>query len=984
MPAMSSAVPQVHRPRLMAAFDAIKTKRALFLIAPAGFGKTVALQQYLENLRFPHAYVALDDGLTQRGRSLWRELTEQLSALEPGLTQILGALESSDPGLEDAVQALANLTVDWVLAIDRYELAEQRSSQLGILRQLLPALLTDQRLSRGHLLLASRISPSFPHMRLLLQGQLEIIYTNQLSFTTAEVREYLERARGEAQPPGVARSRWIETSGWPAGVALLEERGRPAVFQYLDEEVLPTLPAEVAEFAIAASPLDSLAPSVCDLVLGRSDSTERSREIETLNLFVDRTASGYPKLQPLFQQYLQSKLPRATRAEVQSRAGTLLAHLPDVPGALRHYTLAKAWDLLIPLLQEHGRSLIESGHASDVHAALSAPARQDALPPDLVLLHAETYMRLGAMPQGATALSLVNRDELAAPQRHQLAILEGWLALFESRPNDALGLAEQGLAAGDCPPFQHAHFLRLAGAAHGMLRQNAPAEQRGLAALAAFQAIHSLAEAGYQKMELGGLMFDRCELQAAASWLREAVDTFEKLERGDYLPAALAQLGRVLAELGELDEALSLLARARKLVADWPDHPVVADILRNIGIAYWALQRPRLAEEAFRGSERVSRRVGHTAGEQAAILGLAITHAHMGRVNEARTLIEPLRNRCASHLVRMRFLMAELSIAWHDGQDDEALTLCDRLLLSHGSAGSAGTRYARTAALFRLASLVRLEAPRSAVEAAASTVVYEFGESEFVALIHRDVARVAAAGARAHPDPRVRNSPLWKLTGKALARVDDVGLNDDWLTTLEVRALQPSLGVRLNGQVYEGSWHSALDVFLYLVHRPEGGTALEVAHALWGSRASEHALQQRFHTMLSALRRILGESSIIRGTATRPSRYQLRPDLAITYDVARLEQLARSLLAANASEAQLPALSEVRQLRAASYWPARELRSPWFSAIDQHIEQLYVRLLDREIALRSSVDNQDVAELRALLDHVRTRNHRVRPNLRIV
>src|SRR5204863_879 len=116
-----------------------------------------------------------------------------------------------------------------------------------------------------------------------------------------------------------------------------------------------------------------------------------------------------------------------------------------------------------------------------------------------------------------------------------------------------------------------------------------------------------------------------------------------------------------------------------------------------------------------------------------------------------------------------------------------------------------------------------------------------------------DVGDVARIGARSHPDVHVRASDVWQGGRPAT----EAGLDPQRKrpAELNVLLLQRSLRVEVDGQLYTQGWRRALDLFLYFAQQPDGGTALEIASRLWGGeQVSKGALQQRFHSMLSALR----------------------------------------------------------------------------------------------------------------------------------
>lgn len=116
------------------------------------------------------------------------------------------------------------------------------------------------------------------------------------------------------------------TEGWSAAIylAALSLRGRPEpgafvddftgtnrhVTDFLSEDVMARLPADVTEFLLHTCVLDELTPSLCDAVAAVTDSAERLRWLEGSNLFVvplDEHRHTY-RYHHLFGQYLLAEL----------------------------------------------------------------------------------------------------------------------------------------------------------------------------------------------------------------------------------------------------------------------------------------------------------------------------------------------------------------------------------------------------------------------------------------------------------------------------------------------------------------------------------------------------------------------------------------------------------------------------------------------------------------------------------------------------
>jgi LuxR family maltose regulon positive regulatory protein len=188
----------------------------VLVCAPAGFGKTALLADWLRSDGRPVAWLSLDAGDNDPVR-FWRHLVAALDRARPGIGErvapLLGPPPSSFGGL---VTALINELAahpgenEVVLVLDDYHLVDARQvhDSLAFLLEHLPPGLC--------LVLASRSDPPLPLARLRARGQLAELRTDDLRFT-AERRLCCGNRPGPACPQQQLR-RW-----WPAPRA-----GRPA------------------------------------------------------------------------------------------------------------------------------------------------------------------------------------------------------------------------------------------------------------------------------------------------------------------------------------------------------------------------------------------------------------------------------------------------------------------------------------------------------------------------------------------------------------------------------------------------------------------------------------------------------------------------------------------------------------------------------------------------------------------------------------
>lgn len=291
----------VLRPRLIERLDHSLSHKLTLVSAPAGFGKTTLLSEWVASCERPVAWLSLDRG----DSDLTRFLAYLVAALQTVVADVgegvLGALQSPQPPpVESILTALLNeiatLPEDFVLFLDDYHAidAGQVDEALTFLIDHLPL--------QMHLVIASREDPQLPLARLRARGQLTELRATDLRFTVNEAAEFLGGVMGLnllAEEIGALEDR---TEGWIAGLqmAALSMQGREDitgfiesftgshrfVLDYLVEEVLQQQPERVRTFLLQTSILERLSGPLCDAVTGQGDGRGMLEALERGNLFV--------------------------------------------------------------------------------------------------------------------------------------------------------------------------------------------------------------------------------------------------------------------------------------------------------------------------------------------------------------------------------------------------------------------------------------------------------------------------------------------------------------------------------------------------------------------------------------------------------------------------------------------------------------------------------------------------------------------------
>lgn len=172
----------------------------------------------------------------------------------------------------------------------------------------------------------------------LIRGRVREIGADELRFEEWETVQLLERMSGRRLPERIVTEIYADTHGWPAGIAFagldLKRRGelsegallfdRTHLHQYIFYEMFRKLAYDMQRFLVEASVLKELAPTLCDCALGRGDSAGMLRYLAREHLLLacpgEEKGTEMYSCEPLFREFLQSRLSDGRRVEVLLKA----------------------------------------------------------------------------------------------------------------------------------------------------------------------------------------------------------------------------------------------------------------------------------------------------------------------------------------------------------------------------------------------------------------------------------------------------------------------------------------------------------------------------------------------------------------------------------------------------------------------------------------------------------------------------------------
>jgi LuxR family maltose regulon positive regulatory protein len=291
----------VSRPRLLERLNEGLHRKLTLISAPAGFGKTTLVSEWIEGIERPTAWLSLDEGENDPARFL-AYLVAALQTIAAHIGEgVLGVLQSSQPPPSEAIlTALLNeittLPDHFVLVLDDYYVLDAKAVDMAL------TYLVEHLPPQMHLVIATREDPQLPLARLRARGHLTELRAADLRFTASEAAAFLTQVMGlnlEAQDIAALEGR---TEGWIAGLQLaaLSMQGHQDVpgfirafagdhryiVDYLVEEVLQRQPEPVRSFLLQTSILDRLSGPLCDAVTGQEEGKARLEALERGNFFV--------------------------------------------------------------------------------------------------------------------------------------------------------------------------------------------------------------------------------------------------------------------------------------------------------------------------------------------------------------------------------------------------------------------------------------------------------------------------------------------------------------------------------------------------------------------------------------------------------------------------------------------------------------------------------------------------------------------------
>lgn len=713
----------VERNRLLKVLDGALATRLVVLSAPAGFGKSTLLGQWISVLRDRGAalgWLALDQGDDEIGRFL-TYLVAALRRADPQLARGVPALLDSSPilpvdsVLTTIVNDLAPRTQPLFLILDdcHFLAAPEIGRFLEALLAYAPACL--------HLVVATRGPVPFQLANIRVKGQLINLDDTHLRFSLEETESFLNETQVLDLPMADIVTLQHRTEGWPAGLQLaslsLEQRQERADFirhfsgshrdvaEFLAHDVLARQSAEMLDFLLETSILTRISAPLADAVLGRDDGAAMLHAIEAANLFLiplDRERTWF-RYHHLFAEFLQSMLRQRTPqrlVELHGRAASWLSEHGQTSEAVTHALAAGDADRAAALVEDCAMPLIMQSHLTMVRQWLNLlPADLIARRPRLQLTQVWIQFHMSRPQEAARTLKAAKRSIAALAEsgaidvvqrnalRAELCTLTAGVISAADRSRTAARLAAGWL---DTLPEDKPFFKGTLGNIYAFCCYSLGDMDRARAASLKARDVHAQAQSVfglvYCDLILGLVEKSTGNLSGAHRLFERAIAlSRESLGPGSYAEAMVAIFEvELLYEWNELGAAERLLHTHRQIIEECG--LVVHEMACKLHIARLAAARGR-PDEAMAVLERAERlglekryhRLTASALNDRVRLLLARGDARSARwALRARNVDEDVGNRISNTAAELEAMaLARVLIA--EERPDAALRILDRV-----------------------------------------------------------------------------------------------------------------------------------------------------------------------------------------------------------------------------------------------------------------------------------------------------------------
>ena len=609
----------VLRGELIAKLKAGLSRKLTVLSAPAGYGKTTLLCQWIDQIQIPVAWYSADRS-DQDCVQFFTYLIHAVQTVHPDVGQdALKQLQTQSISLsyQNILGRLLNeilvVEKELLLVIDDFHLVQSKAvhDNLIFFIEHLPA--------QMHLFISTRSDPPLMLARLRSQNQMAEVRAGELAFNLSDARMFFNGIMCLHISDLDIEKLNKRTEGWIAGLQMaaislqkISDRSgfvdsfassHRYVMDYLMEEVFSCQPETVQTFLLRTSILNRMNAAICNALTNHQDGQAQLEGLEQANIFIiplDEHRCWY-RYHHLFADLLRKHLQRAfpeSISDLHLQASLAFEKQDKIMEAIEHAVKAGDFERAETLMGNIAEVLWCQGHLGTLlNWAECLPRSGNAKHPKLYAIIATCALLDGRFDQAESYLS--SAEIILDDQDHQVG---GMISAVRSYISDYRGDIESAerfgnialcnlddahatwrclasLAMGDCHvqkgPLEPAtksykeairtssmagsrFFMSIAQHRYVVMLHRRGQLHKALQAVEQYLSEDILAghRSGALNLVYGELLYERNRLAEAAEQVNISLQLCADQRHAAALPYCRMQLARIHSALGNQEDAL--------------------------------------------------------------------------------------------------------------------------------------------------------------------------------------------------------------------------------------------------------------------------------------------------------------------------------------------------------------------------------------------------------------------------------------------
>ena len=676
----------VVRQRLNQLLSEMIEKRLVLVSAPAGYGKTSLLVDFISQTYLPVCWYSIDRLDIDPSRFvayLVASIQQKFPAFghrtETALTGDQGKFNGEYIANVLINDLYENISEHFLIILDDYHLVNDSIEIQNFISKLLLDL--DE---NCHFILASRTLLSLPVIPMLAaRSAVDGMSYEELEFLPEEIQEYFQQ--NQKIPLSLEKANEIKenTEGWITGILLTSQvdkklcaiqarLGRVSGFSLQDyfSLILEQLPEEINSFLLWTSLLEEFNADRCAQVIGPIIDQKKLpwqqwiNEIQQNNLFVLPVGEqgDWLRYHPLFLDYLQntiiSEQPEVAKTILQNLARVSIQN-GEWDHAFSIYRRLGSQEDLIQLIEKFGLEMILQGRLSTLSSWF------DSLPPEVLNARPYVIALQGnvAWVLGNTSLAMtlynqaLNSMTLPENRKEMIIILSMRSASFRLS-----GKLEESIS-------DSTEILSLIGNDESLLRQNGEALRC-----------------------IGLCDFHKGNLQDALSNLESALGMMRSIKDDKNVAIIQIEIGLVYENLGNYSHSKEYYLSALKYWKQVENPLWLSNLLNNLGVLQQLLGEYKNASLSFEQALRYARSCGYARMEAFILTGIGDIYAEIQadeQAMQAYYMAEILAERTQEHFLQVYLKIQKALIASNRKEFETSENLFQQAFELVGTNGSA-------------------------------------------------------------------------------------------------------------------------------------------------------------------------------------------------------------------------------------------------------------------------------------------------------